>query len=172
MRVRELMTEQPKSCGLNTNLASAVELMWEGDCGVLPVTEEGKLAGIITDRDICIAVGTRNRPAAEIAVKEVANHHVLTCLAEDDVHTAMSVMRSAKIRRLPVVDAQGKLEGMVSLTDIALAADHKKGGIEDSEVVDLIRAANQRRSQKALALGSKSQALEPVRFQRSPAVLA
>ena len=69
--------------------------MWANDCGALPVVEDGKLAGIITDRDICIALGTRNQYATEATVKDVANRDLQTCAPEDDIHTAMAVMRRA-----------------------------------------------------------------------------
>ena len=74
----------------------------------LPVVEDGKLAGVITDRDICIALGTRCRFAKETPVKDVATREVQTCSPQDDVHAAMAVMRRARVRWLPVVDQEGK----------------------------------------------------------------
>jgi CBS domain-containing protein len=104
MKVRDLMTKKVKYCAPDTNLAAATELMWNADCGVLPVVEEGKLAGIITARDISIALGTRDRPASPVSVKDVATRDVQTCAPDADVHTALSTMRRAKVRRLPVVE--------------------------------------------------------------------
>jgi CBS domain-containing protein len=123
MKVRDIMTDEPKCCGPDTNLAAATELMWTNDCGVLPVMEDGKLAGIVTDRDICMALGTRNCRPAETAVKDVATREVQTCEPDDDVHTAMAIIRRAKVRRLPVVE-DGKLAGILALNDIILAAEH------------------------------------------------
>ena len=76
MKVREMMTSDVKTCRPETNLAEAVKDMWEGDCGALPVvSDEGRVIGMITDRDICIALATRGRSADRIAVREVAQGH-------------------------------------------------------------------------------------------------
>jgi CBS domain-containing protein len=151
MKVREIMTKDPKCCGPDTNLAAAAELMWNNDCGVLPVVEDGKLAGIITDRDVCIAVGTRNRLPTEIKVGDAAAHEVRTCSPEDDVETAMAIMRREQVRRLPVVSDAGRLEGILALNDIILAADGKYGGIDSEDVMKTIRAVSGHRGQKPVA---------------------
>jgi CBS domain-containing protein len=148
MKVRDIMTQEPKFCGLDTNIAAATEMMWSNDCGVLPVVEDGKLAGIITDRDICIALGTRNRPAADTTVKDVATGDVQTCTPDDDVHTAMAIMRRAKVRRLPVVSDGGVLEGIIALNDIVLAADRKHGAIDYDDVMDTVKAVSEHRGHK------------------------
>jgi CBS-domain-containing membrane protein len=123
------------------NLAAAVELMWSADCGALPVVdEEGRVAGILTDRDIAIALGTRNRPAAEVLVREVAAGGVRTCAPDDDLHAAMSVMRRAKVRRLPVTDDQGRIKGILALNDIVLAVDRKHGDVTYEEAMNTLKA--------------------------------
>jgi CBS domain-containing protein len=159
MKVRDIMTKQPKACGPDTNVAAAAGLMWANDCGVLPVVDDGKLAGIITDRDICIALGTRNRPAAEIAVKDVATREVQTCAPDDSVETAMATMRRAKVRRLPVVSDGGKVEGMVALNDLVLAADRARWEVDYDQVVDTIRAVSEHRGRKPV---------EPEKFKLPP----
>jgi len=105
------MTKDPICCRPDTNLAAAAELMWNNDCGVLPVIRDGKLTGVITDRDICIATGTKKRPAAEIAVAEAATPEVQVCALDDDLHVAMAIMRRAKVHRLPVVSDGGRVRG-------------------------------------------------------------
>jgi len=147
MKVRDVMTKQPKCCGPDTNLATATELMWTNDCGVLPVIDDGKLAGIITDRDISIALGTRKQPAAEIPVKDVATRDMQTCTSDDDVHTAMATIRRAKVHRLPVVGDGGKLEGIVALNDLVLAAD-RHGAIVYEEIINTIKAVSEHRGHK------------------------
>jgi CBS domain-containing protein len=123
MTVKDVMTEQVTTCRPETNLATAVALMWENDCGVLPVlADTGELAGIVTDRDICIALGTRNRLPSEITVREVMETTTLICKATDDIRSALQIMRVAKVRRLPVIGENGLLEGVVSLSDIVLSA--------------------------------------------------
>lgn len=148
MKVREIMTKEPKCCGLDTNLATATELMWKNDCGVLPVVDDGKLAGIITDRDICIALGTRDRPAAEITVKDVATRELQTCKTDEDVNAAMAAMRRARVRRLPVVSDGGKLEGIIAINDLVLAANRKHFEIDYDEVMNTVQAISEHRGRK------------------------
>jgi CBS domain-containing protein len=151
IKIRDIMTEPAISCSPDTNLAAAAELMWSADCGVLPVTENGKLCGIITDRDICIALGTRSAPAAQIPVRDVATKDVETCEAEADIHSAMHTMRRAKVRRLPVVDADRKLEGILGLNDIILAVDRKRGEVTYEEVMNTVKAVSEHRRHKPTA---------------------
>src|SRR5512141_768893 len=150
MKVRDIMTDNPKCCGPATNLAEAIELMWTNDCGVLPVMEDGKLTGIVTDRDVCIAVGTRNCRPSDTTVKEVATRTVQTCTPNDDVDTAMALMRRAQVRRLPVVE-DGKLAGILALNDIILAAAHRDATVDSDGVMNTMRAVSEHRGQKAAA---------------------
>jgi CBS domain-containing protein len=124
--------------------------MWANDCGILPVVEDGKLTGIITDRDICIALGTKNRRAAEVRVDEVASQDVQTCSPDADVHAALATMRRAKVRRLPVVD-DGKLEGILALNDIVEAVDRKHGDIDYEDVMNTMKAICEHRTHKPAA---------------------
>ena len=138
MRVKELMTSDVKSCSLDTNLAAAAKIMWDSDCGVVPVADEhGRVVGVITDRDICIAAATRGRVEGEIPVQDVISKVVYTCAASDDVRQALETMRLRQVRRLPVVDQGGRLAGIVSVHDIALAArSHKSLDIQPEAVLD------------------------------------
>lgn len=123
MKVNDICTPTVRSCTPDTKLSDAGWSMWEGDCGILPVVDDtGKVVGVITDRDICMSVSTKYRPAAEITVCEACSGKVLTCRGHDDVRDALQIMRQNGIRRIPVVDARGKLEGILSLNDIALAS--------------------------------------------------
>jgi CBS domain-containing protein len=150
MKVGEIMTADPECCPSDTNLAAAAELMWKADCGALPVVDDGKLAGIITDRDICIALGTRNRPATEITVKDVATRDLQTCATDDGVNAAMAAMRRAKVRRLPVVSG-GKLAGILALNDLVLAAERRKFEVDYDEVMDTVKAVSEHRDRKPAA---------------------
>jgi CBS domain-containing protein len=135
MRVRELMTGDVKTCRPETNLAEAVRDMWQTDCGALPVvSEEGRVIGMITDRDICIAVATRGGSADRIAVREVAQGHAYTCLPDDDTTTALQTMKAHKVRRLPVVDADGHVRGILSINDVVTHA----GAATATEVVSTL----------------------------------
>jgi CBS domain-containing protein len=122
------MTAKPLSCTTTTNLAAAVKLMWDGDCGVIPVTDEsGKVVGMITDRDICIALATRNVQASQLTAGEVVSGTVHRCRPEDDVLAALQVMKDRRVRRLPVVDAQDRLVGLLSMNDVVLETGGPQG---------------------------------------------
>jgi CBS domain-containing protein len=116
-------------CRASSNLGEAVEILWNRNCGFLPVVDEQeKVVGVVTDRDISIALGTRNRLAGEIAVHEVLSPQLFYCKQEDDIHDALQIMAEKKIRRLPVVNHEGKLEGILTMDDIVLHAENKKPG--------------------------------------------
>jgi CBS domain-containing protein len=124
MTVRDLQTSNVKTVSPDTDLAVVARLMWEGDCGAVPVvTDDRKVIGMITDRDICIASATRAKPPAEIRAGEViTNHGVHAVKPDDDVRVAMRTMRKHKVRRLPVVDRDQRLAGIVSINDLAINA--------------------------------------------------
>jgi len=146
MNVKDVMTGTPYYCGLGTNLGSAVELMWNGNCGFLPVVDpEGRVAGVITDRDICIALATRGKPAGEIAVGDVVTRNLFSCKPEEDVHMALKTMREAKVRRLPVIAQDGGLIGIVSMDDLVMHAG-REPALTCDEVVKTYQAVMQRRA--------------------------
>jgi predicted transcriptional regulator len=124
--------------------------MWKADCGALPVVADEKLVGILTDRDICMALGTRNRPASEITAGEVAATDVVTCAPGADVHAAMTLMRKAKVRRLPVVE-DGQVKGILALNDIVDAVDRKHGTLDYEEVMGTMKAICEHRSHRSAA---------------------
>lgn len=103
MKVRDIMISNPTCCRPDTNLAAATALMWEHDCGALPVLDQNSRAtGIITDRDVCIAVGTRNKRAAEICVGQVMTGKVFRCSPDAEIHEALCCMQTNHVRRLIV----------------------------------------------------------------------
>lgn len=124
MKVKELMFAEPAFCDSETDLAAVAHLLWENDCGSVPVlAHDHKVVGMITDRDICMAAATKHRPPGEITVAEVIDGNVHTCRLDTDLGEAMRTMKQAQVRRLPVVDADGKLQGILSLADIILSAE-------------------------------------------------
>ena len=128
MKVKEIMTVNPKACRTTTNLAEAASFMWDSDCGMLPVVADGeRVVGLITDRDICIGGATRNRNLSDIAVEEVITGKVYSCAPEDDVRKALETMQEHKVRRLPVVAADGTLEGVLSISNITINAKETTG---------------------------------------------
>ena len=121
MKVKDIMTAEPRTCSTGTNLAAAAALMLDGDCGILPIVDGGKLVGVVTDRDMYIALATRNKLASQLTAGEVARKKVVTCGPEDDVHAVLATMREHRVRRLPVEGFGGTVLGIVSMNDILLA---------------------------------------------------
>jgi IMP dehydrogenase len=140
MKVRDIMTEPPLTCTPETSLAVAARLMGEADYGTLPVIDSrGQLAGIITDRDICLALASTNRNALHVAVHEVMTRKVFSALIDDDVRSALATMKGAVVRRLPVRDEFGRLKGMLSIEDIVVRG-LEGNGIATDEIVAALRA--------------------------------
>jgi CBS domain-containing protein len=122
MKVKDAMTKEVRTCGLDSPLSEVARIMWRRDCGVIPVLDKGEVIGVITDRDICIAAGCKNVPLAGITVGEVMTRKLYSCLPDTDIREALETMREKQVRRLPVVDANGKLCGILSLDDVAIKA--------------------------------------------------
>jgi len=145
MKVQDAMMRTPASCSVDTNLAAAIEILWNRNCGMLPVVDANqKVVGVVTDRDLCVALGTRNRRAGEITVGEVVRKEVYSCQAEDDVRVALDTMASRRVRRLPVVNKEGRLEGILSMDNVVLHAD-LGGQARPSELspADIVRVLHQ-----------------------------
>jgi CBS-domain-containing membrane protein len=144
MKVKEVMTPDAKAIWITESLADAAKEMWENDCGVLPIIKDGrKVVGMITDRDICMASAMRDRNPSAISVEEVMNATVYAAEVEEDVEQALETMREHKIRRLPVLNPEGELEGIVSMNDIVLKAkarNGKKPAIDYADVVKTYQA--------------------------------
>ena len=121
MRVEELMSQPAATCNVNDSLNTAAMLMWEHDCGALPVVrEDGKLTGMITDRDICMAAYTQGRPLDEILVNAVMAKPVISARPDYKLGEVEQLMSDNQVRRIPVVDRDGKPIGMISLNDLAI----------------------------------------------------
>jgi CBS domain-containing protein len=139
MKAKHLMTAEPRTCSPDTNLAAAAEIMLAGDCGLLPVLEEGKLVGVVTDRDLYIALATRDRQASNVRIAEVAQSPVYTCSPDDDLEAVLATMKQHHIRRVPVEGFGGTVLGVISLDDMALAAG-RAHAVADSAVLETLQA--------------------------------
>ena len=126
MKVKDIMTAEPRTCAPETSAAAAAQLMWDGDCGVLPVVDAGRLVGVVTDRDLYIALATQNRLASDVAVGEIATRDVITCEPEDDIHHVLDAMKAHRVRRLPVVGFGSTVLGIVSIDDVVCAAGPRR----------------------------------------------
>jgi CBS domain-containing protein len=124
MKVQDVMNRDVQTCRRDTNLSTAAMQMWKGDFGVLPVMANGgKVVGMITDRDICMAASTKHRDPAKIRVGEVMTGKVYGCSPDTDIHEALKIMQKRQVRRLPIINADdGKLAGILSMNDVALKA--------------------------------------------------
>ena len=142
MKVKEVMTTSAVACSPTNSLADAAGLMWNNDCGILPViTESGQVVGLVTDRDICMSALLTGRGLSDIPVDNVISGKVLGCKAEDEIHFALKMMRDNKVRRLPVLAADGTLDGMLSLNDLVLrAADGTAKATSELTYGDVIKA--------------------------------
>jgi CBS domain-containing protein len=144
MKVQDIMVKGVRYCTPETNLGTVTEVFWEQGCGALPVVENGRAIGMITDRDVSIALGTRNAKAGDIFVRDVTLPKVFFCLPQDDIHVALDTMRAQQVRRLPVVDHAGALMGILSLDDIVLFAGEKPNGeLTYADVVDTMKSIYQ-----------------------------
>jgi CBS domain-containing protein len=122
MNVEDVMTRDVKTCPWHASVNEAARMMWEQDFGVLPIIDgDGTVVGIITDRDVCMAAYTQGRPFAHISVATAMSRSVYGCKRGDSLAEAMTTMQRHQIRRLPVLDATGRIEGILSLSDLTRA---------------------------------------------------
>jgi len=116
-------------------------MMLSRDCGVLPVLEDsGQLVGMVTDRDLFIALGTQNRPAAELQVGAIMRQEPSLCAPEDDVRNALKTMAQQRVHRLPVVDKSGELKGILSMNDLVLQPQAETNGVFKDDVIRTLKA--------------------------------
>lgn len=148
MKVQDVMTYDAQTCSPETNLSAAAMQMWRGDFGVMPVVASGKVVGVITDRDICMAAATKHRDAAKIRVKEVISGQVYGCSPDTDIREALKIMRKRQVRRLPIISAEDRsLCGILSLNDIALKAeDVEEAELSPQDVENTLKAICAHRS--------------------------
>ena len=144
MKVRDIMSTNAVSCRPDTNLAAVGALMWEHDCGLIPVVDEAEqVTGVITDRDICIALSTRDRQPSKITAREITAAPAFVCSPDDDIQTALITMSRQRLHRLPVVNRERGLVGLLSINDVLLHAERSLGkepGISYEDVVQTLQA--------------------------------
>ena len=145
MNVEQAMTTGVKTCRPQDALSTAAHLMWDHDCGCVPVVDEKlKVLGIITDRDICMAAYTQGKPLYELPVSLAMSKNVWSVRPGDTISAAELVMQEHQIRRLPVVDVTGRLVGLLSLNDLARHASRertqKRKAVSDAEIGETLAA--------------------------------
>ncbi len=128
MKIRNLMTTEVQTCRPSTTLGEAGLTMWRNDCGIVPVVDDGKrVVGVITDRDICMGLATTGAHPYERTVGEVMSGKAITIPQDATVMEALETMKRERVRRLPVVDPEGALVGLVSLNDLVEHAELATG---------------------------------------------
>ena len=131
--IRDLMTTNPRSLESGSTVMEAARLMRDEDAGLIPVVEGEKLVGTVTDRDIAIRVVADGKSPESITVGEIASRELVTIDPQQDLDEALRLMARHQIRRLPVVEEDGRLVGIVAQADIARNASDAKTGdlVED-----------------------------------------
>jgi CBS domain-containing protein len=127
-RIRDIMTSNPSTIEPNKTVVDAARIMKQEDAGVVPVTENGRLTGMVTDRDIAIRVVAAGKDPQSTAVHEVASKNLVTLDPEQDLDEALRLMAQHQVRRLPVVEEDGRLVGVVAQADVARVGDDTKTG--------------------------------------------
>jgi CBS domain-containing protein len=147
LKTSDLMTREAWYCSPDDTLDEAARLLWDGDCGALPVVRDEKVVAMLTDRDICMAACTQNRPISEILVASAMSSQLVACRQEDDVNAVLEAMREHQLRRIPVIDGDGRLEGILTLCDMACEAAKADSPLSRDEVAETLAAVSQRREQ-------------------------
>lgn len=141
MNVQQVMRREARTVASSVDLAAAGRLMAEVGCGVLPVVSDGaRVVGVVTDRDLALTLSRLDRRPSEIPVSEAMSRDVHACAVGDNLRRALATMATFRVRRLPVVGADGSLEGILSLDDIAVRAHERSAaGLDDLLYTDVAR---------------------------------
>ncbi len=151
--VHDIMRVRVHTCHASDTLHHAAQIMWEKDCGCLAVVDDVRVVrAVLTDRDICMAALTQGVPLAESSVASAMSRSLTVCSPDDSLGAVEELMRAAQIRRVPVVDADGVLIGMISLTDIAryLRPRSQQAPASVSQLLDTLAAISEPRARPSV----------------------
>lgn len=132
--IRDVMTSEPRTIDAGQSVAYAAKMMRDEDVGLAPIVEDDKLIGMLTDRDIAIRVVAEGRDPDEVTVREVASRQVVTVDPQQDLDEALRIMAKHQVRRLPVVEEDGRLVGIVAQADVAREGNDKQTGALVEEI--------------------------------------
>ena len=121
MRIQEFMTTDPRWCLVTDSASKAARIMKDINAGIVPVVENAesrRLVGVVTDRDLCLEMIAESRDPSTVPVKDCMTSILVCCIPEDDVEKANALMQDNQVRRIPVVDQQGILLGIVAMADL------------------------------------------------------
>ncbi len=156
MKVGDIMSRNVRTCSAHATLHDAARIMWESDCGCVPVVgDDGRLAGMITDRDICMAGYIQGVGLSASLVTTAMSRQIFSCRPQDDLAVAEKTMREKQVHRLPVVDERAQLVGILSLNDIVREAERERltlgtGHVTDAEIERLLAAVSEPRGPAAV----------------------
>ena len=140
MKVKDVMTTPVKTCRTTAILGDAARTMLEEHCGCVPVIDSrGRLAGMLTDRDVCLAVAARHQSPWEIPVRDVMSPNIVSCTVADDMEVALVAMKEHRVRRVPIVDDGGHVKGLVSIDDAIRHTGPAKGQLPAEAMIDVLR---------------------------------
>jgi CBS domain-containing protein len=134
--IRDAMTTNPRAVEASTPVVDAAKLLKSEDVGSLPVTEGDRLVGMITDRDIVIRVVAEGKDLQSVSVGEIASRDLVTADPQQDLDEALRLMAKHQVRRLPVVEEDGRLVGILAQADVAQAGEDAKTGQMVQEISD------------------------------------
>jgi CBS domain-containing protein len=152
MRVKELMTTTVATCRSEDTLARAAQILFEKDCGCIPVVDQrANVVGIVTDRDALLTCYTQGKLLPEIPVAAAMTRSVICCRPDDSVAAAERLMATNRIRRLPVTNELGRLVGILAIDDIAREAARERWQrakeVSDTEVGETLAAVCRHRQE-------------------------
>ncbi len=146
MNAEQLMTRNVAACRPLETLNEAARLMWERDCGCIPVVDENqKVLGVITDRDICMGALFHGTSLKDIPIGTIMSADAIACGPDCQIELAEALMEQNQIRRLPVVNGEGHLLGILSLNDIAVGYKRDQRNISARELANTIAAVSTHR---------------------------
>ena len=128
MKVSDAMHKDAHWVNADTPVPDIAKIMREQDIGAVPVGENDRLIGMVTDRDIALRIWKEGRDAASMTAREVMTEHIVYCRTGETVEDAIRLMEQKKIRRLPVLDDDKRMVGMLSLGDISHAMSREMTG--------------------------------------------
>ncbi len=127
MKVKDLMITDVKVCADYNSLNTAAEIMWDFDCGSVPVLDkDGHVIAMVTDRDVCMAAFFQGQPLSNIPVSTAMSKQLYFCRPDDDLATAEAIMREHQVRRLPVLDSNRRIVGLLALNDLAREEERER----------------------------------------------
>lgn len=163
MQIQNIMNRHVQTCRPDDSMNEAVRLMWEQDIGCVPVVDDQrKVLGMLTDRDACMAAYTQGRRLQDLPVRLAMSRGATACRAQDDAETALGVMSGAQVHRLPVVDEEDRLVGIVSVTDLIRAAQAETGAARQHAAGAVLETLAQVQQPRG-ACSQQDAALRPVK---------